>query len=76
MSIDYLQMTMVTKMKSITVPKPLGSVEDFTEAVECLKTLAHPARLRIVIILLHGRSRVGELATDCGIQDNVGLRFN
>lgn len=52
--------------------KPLGSVADFAEAAECLKTLAHPVRLRIVQLLLHGRYTVGELAEDCGIQDNVG----
>ena len=52
--------------------KPPGSVSDFAEAAECLKTLAHPVRLRIVQLLLHGRYTVGELAADCGIQDNVG----
>ena len=52
--------------------KPSGSVSDFAEAAECLKTLAHPVRLRIVQLLLHGRYTVGELAADCGIQDNVG----
>ncbi|KAA1262211.1 putative HTH-type transcriptional regulator [Rubripirellula obstinata] len=52
--------------------KPTGSVDDFVDAAECLKTLAHPARLRIVQLLLHGRYTVGELAADCGIPDNVG----
>jgi len=52
--------------------KPPGTVADFAEAAECLKTLAHPVRLRIVQLLLHGRYTVGELAEDCGIQDNVG----
>lgn len=52
--------------------KPPGTVADFAEAAECLKTLAHPVRLRIVQLLLHGRYTVGELAADCGIQDNVG----
>ena len=41
------------------------------EASECLRTLAHPVRLRIVQLLLHGRYTVGELAEDCGIPDNV-----
>lgn len=50
---------------------PKGSVEEFSQAAECLKTLAHPVRLRIVQLLLHGRYTVGELATDCKIQDNV-----
>jgi ArsR family transcriptional regulator, zinc-responsive transcriptional repressor len=52
--------------------KPAGSVQSFTEAAECLKTLAHPVRLRIVQLLLHGRYTVGELAADCEIPDNVG----
>src|SRR6056297_3787415 len=56
-----------TKKKS----KPPGTVEDFGEAAECLKTLAHPVRLRIVQLLLHGRYTVGELAADCEIPDNA-----
>jgi DNA-binding transcriptional ArsR family regulator len=36
-----------------------------------LKTLAHPVRLRIVQLLLHGPYTVGELAEDCGVADNV-----
>jgi ArsR family transcriptional regulator, zinc-responsive transcriptional repressor len=51
--------------------KPAGSVRTFAEAAECLKTLAHPVRLRIVQLLLHGRYTVGELAEDCEIPDNV-----
>lgn len=49
---------------------PRGSVESFGQAAECLKTLAHPVRLRIVQLLLHGRYTVGELAADCKILDN------
>lgn len=63
---------MATKPKTAKPTKPPGSVADFAEAAECLKTLAHPVRLRIVQMLLHGRYTVGELAADCGIQDNVG----
>jgi len=51
--------------------KPAGSVAEFVDAAECLKTLAHPVRLRIVQLLLHGRFTVGELAADCEIPDNV-----
>tara|TARA_E500000305_G_scaffold44733_1_gene34791 strand:- start:99 stop:440 length:342 start_codon:yes stop_codon:yes gene_type:complete len=61
-----------TKTNKNKGSKPPGTVEDFAEAAECLKTLAHPVRLRIVQMLLHGRYTVGELAADCGIQDNVG----
>jgi len=51
--------------------KPAGDPQAFTEAAECLRTLAHPVRLRIVQLLLHGRYTVGELADDCGVPDNV-----
>jgi ArsR family transcriptional regulator, zinc-responsive transcriptional repressor len=37
------------------------------EAAECLKTLAHPHRLRMVQMLLHSRYTVGELAAACDI---------
>ena len=40
-------------------------------AAECLKTLAHPHRLRIVEMLLKGRYTVGELAEECDIPSNV-----
>jgi DNA-binding transcriptional ArsR family regulator len=63
---------MATKTKSEKPTKPRGSVDDFVAAAECLKVLAHPVRLRIVQLLLHGRYTVGDLAADCGIQDNVG----
>lgn len=51
--------------------KPVGSPAEFAEAAECLKTLAHPVRLRIVQLLLKGRYTVGELAEDCSVPDNV-----
>ena len=37
------------------------------QAAECLKTLAHPHRLRMVQMLLRGRFTVGELAEACAI---------
>lgn len=63
---------MTQNSNSPKTAKPFGSVHDFAEAAECLKTLAHPVRLRIVQMLLHGRYTVGELAADCEIPDNVG----
>ena len=51
--------------------KPVGDVQAFAQAAECLKTLAHPVRLRMVQLLLHGRYTVGELAEDCSVPDNV-----
>lgn len=62
-------MSATTKSKKRT--RPRGSVSDFADAAECLKTLAHPVRLRMVQLLLHGRYTVGEIAEDCEILDNV-----
>jgi DNA-binding transcriptional ArsR family regulator len=47
---------------------PLDRLE---QAAECLKTLAHPHRLRMVQMLLRGRYTVGELADSCGIKSHV-----
>jgi DNA-binding transcriptional ArsR family regulator len=47
---------------------PLDSLAD---AAECLKTLAHPHRLRMVQMLLRGRYMVGELAGACGIPSHM-----
>ena len=60
---------MVIKAKKLE--KPMGSAESFAQAAECLRTLAHPVRLRIVQMLLYGKYTVGELAEDAGIPDNV-----
>jgi ArsR family transcriptional regulator, zinc-responsive transcriptional repressor len=45
--------------------KRLTSVNALAEAAECLKTLAHPHRLRMVQMLLQGRYSVGELSEAC-----------
>jgi ArsR family transcriptional regulator, zinc-responsive transcriptional repressor len=45
----------------------LIDLEVLAEAAECLKTLAHPHRLRMVQMLLHSRYTVGELAAACDI---------
>lgn len=47
---------------------PLPAME---QAAECLRTLAHPHRLRIVQMLLRGRYTVGELAEACGIPSHM-----
>lgn len=46
-------------------------LEHLSHAAECLKTLAHPHRLRIVEMLLAARYTVGELAEACGIPSNI-----
>lgn len=51
--------------------KPAAGLGPYAEAADCLKTLAHPVRLRMVQLLLKGRYPVGELAQNCQIPDNV-----
>lgn len=45
----------------------LIDLEVLGQAAECLRTLAHPHRLRMVEMLLHDRYTVGELAQACDI---------
>jgi ArsR family transcriptional regulator, zinc-responsive transcriptional repressor len=61
---------MTVKAKAPTAP-PLTSLEALGRAAECLKTLAHPHRLRIVQMLLRGRHTVGGLAAACGIPSHM-----
>ena len=48
-----------------------ANMEALGQAAECLKVLAHPVRIRMVQLLLHGRYTVGELAEDCNVPENV-----
>ena len=57
-------------MKSINEVRLLN-MPSLEQAAECLRTLAHPHRLRIVQMLLQGEYTVGELAETCGIQSHV-----
>lgn len=57
------------KTKSRT--KELTSLEALGQAAECLRTLAHPHRLRMVQMLLQGRYAVGELAEACEIPSHM-----
>jgi DNA-binding transcriptional ArsR family regulator len=50
---------------------PLTSLEGLEQAAECLRTLAHPHRLRMVQMMLRGRYTVGELAEACGIPSHM-----
>ena len=49
----------------------LLDLEYLNDAAECLRTLAHPHRLRMVQLLLQGRYKVGELAEACGIPSHM-----
>jgi DNA-binding transcriptional ArsR family regulator len=61
---------MAANTKSISRPK-LTPLDNLAQAAECLKTLAHPHRLRMVQMLLQGRYTVGELAEACGIPSHM-----
>ena len=45
----------------------LTDLDALGQAAECLRTLAHPHRLRMVQMMLQGRFTVGELAEACDI---------
>lgn len=56
---------MVVKKKKLT------SIQGLVAAAECLKTIAHPHRLRMVQLLLSGEHTVGELAKACEIPSHM-----
>lgn len=45
--------------------------EGLARAADCLRTVAHPVRLQLIQLLLHGEYTVGELAAACGIPSHV-----
>jgi len=55
-----------SRSKSKLIPLPA-----LEQAAECLRTLAHPHRLRMVQMLLSGRYTVGELAEACEIPSHM-----
>lgn len=61
---------MTAKTKVPPLPA-LTSLKALEQAAECLKTLAHPHRLRMIQMLLRGRYTVGELAEACGIPSHM-----
>ena len=52
-------------------PLKLLEMSALEQAAECLRTLAHPHRLRMVQMLLQGEYTVGELAEACGIASHM-----
>ncbi len=46
-------------------------LDDLSIAAECLKTIAHPHRLRMIQMMLNGRYAVGELAEACEIPSHM-----
>jgi DNA-binding transcriptional ArsR family regulator len=67
---EYQETGMPTKTRTAELPKllPLNAL---AQAAECLKTLAHPHRLRMVQMLLQGRYTVGALAEACEIPSHM-----
>src|SRR4029079_16125884 len=61
---------MNAKKKTTELPT-LTPLEALEQAAECLKTLAHPHRLRMIQMLLQGRYTVGALADACGIPSHM-----
>ena len=63
---------MNAKAKTIKLePTRLSPLEALEQAAECLKTIAHPHRLRMIQMLLRGRYTVGELAESCQIPSHM-----
>lgn len=54
-------------MAAKTKPSKLTPLDALARAAECLKTLAHPHRLRMVQMLLQDSFTVGELAEACDL---------
>lgn len=58
----------MARSRTTTERIPLEALE---QAAECLRTLAHPHRLRMIEMLLDGRYTVGELAEACEIPSHM-----
>ncbi len=58
-------------METSTQAPRLTPIPALERAAECLKTLAHPHRLRIVQLLFAGRYTVGQLAEACEIPSHM-----
>ncbi len=58
-------------MKTSTATVELLGDEALEGAAECLRTLAHPHRLRMVQMLLQAEFTVGQLAAACGIPSHM-----
>ncbi|MFO7605568.1 MAG: metalloregulator ArsR/SmtB family transcription factor [Desulfurivibrionaceae bacterium] len=54
--------------KTENAPMEMESLE---HAAECLRTIAHPCRLRMIEILLRAERPVGELAEACAIPSHM-----
>ena len=64
-------MTTKATTKAKAKPMRLTPLAALEQATECLKTIAHPHRLRMIQMLLQGRYSVGELAQACGLPSHM-----
>lgn len=62
---------MTTKPAKEAKAMKLTPLEALEQAAECLKTIAHPHRLRMIQMLLQGRYTVGELAEACELPSHM-----
>ena len=65
---------MSSRYDDITMKKRSGKLIELDvmgQAAECLRTLAHPVRLRMVQLLLNDSYSVGELAEACEIANHM-----
>jgi DNA-binding transcriptional ArsR family regulator len=53
------------------IPTRLTDLKNLQQAAECLRTLAHPVRLRMIQIMLQGEFTVGDLAEACEIPSHM-----
>ncbi|MBT5738186.1 MAG: winged helix-turn-helix transcriptional regulator [Planctomycetes bacterium] len=51
--------------------KSLLTVEQLKIVSDCLRTLSHPVRLRMVQLLIREQYSVGELARHCSVQNHM-----
>ena len=56
---------------NVSSPPKLIELAHLQEAAECLRTLAHPVRLRMVQLMLRDELTVGELAKACDIPSHM-----
>ena len=60
----------MSKEQVTTDDLQLPADEQFEEAAECLKVMAHPVRLKMVAVLMQGAFAVHEMAEMCGTSPN------
>jgi DNA-binding transcriptional ArsR family regulator len=61
----------MAEKKDMVETDDLLDLEVLGDAAECLKTLAHPHRLRMVQMMLRGKYSVGQLAKACSIPSHM-----